>query len=162
MHASIEVPADSPELNLAQLMLAEHGPAGVVLLLVALLVWKVVIPGVHAAGKMFREFFDHHLKQGAENNAELKALRESMTEVKAAVVTGDERVRHELEGMHRSLEANLAATTAHVKEHDREIEAIKSRQGEHERRLIGLELHAGNSGVFRHPQSPPPPPASAA
>lgn len=161
MHAYIEVPADtSAEFGLAQLMLAEHGPTGVVLLIIALLVWKVVVPGLQAAGKMLRDFFDHSLKQGAENNTELKALRESMTEMKAVVAAGDEHTRRELESVRHSLEAALAATTAHVKSHDRELETIRTKQGEHERRLIGLELQAGNSGVYRHPHTPPSPPST--
>ena len=95
---------------------------------------------------------------GAENNAELKALRESMTEVKAAVVTGDERVHHE--PGYAPQPGGLAATTAHVKEHDRGSKR-SSRGREHERRLIGLKTTRATvvcSAIRNHHRHRPHPP----
>lgn len=146
MLAFLEVPGD-PEMGLLQVMLAEHGPGGVVTVLLVLFVWKVVIPGLHAAGKMARELFDQHLKQGA-------ATLERLASVETAIKASDAHTAAKLDGVQRGLESSLSTQSAHMRVHDREIEGLKSVSDGHEHRIRGLELHAGNSGVYQRPRAP--------
>ena len=147
MLAYVEVPGD-PEMGLLQVMLAEHGPGGVITLLVVLFVWKVAIPGLNAAGKMARELFDQHLKQGGE-------VLERLASLEGAVKAGDVHNATKLDSMQRGLESSLGAQSAHMRVHDREIENLKSGFDGHEHRLRAVEGHqSGNSGVYR--RSPPP------
>lgn len=147
MLALMEVPGD-PEMGLLQVMLAEHGPGGVITLLVVLFVWKVAIPGLNAAGKMARDLFDQHLKQGAMTLDRLSA-------VEAAIKANDAHTGLKLDGVQKGLETFSSTATAHLRIHDREIESLKGVSDDHAHRIRGLELHAGNSGVYQRPRPPP-------
>ena len=144
MLAFMEVPGD-PEMGLLQVMLAEHGPGGVITLLVVLFVWKVAIPGLNAAGKMARELFDQHLKQGGE-------VLERLASLEGAIKAGDVHNAAKLDSMQKGLEASLGTATAHMRVHDREIENLKQGFDGHEHRIRAVEMHhSGNSGVYKRP-----------
>jgi hypothetical protein len=145
MLALMEVPGD-PEMGLLQVMLAEHGPGGVITILVVVFIWKVAIPGLNAAGKMARELFDQHLKQGGE-------VLERLASLESAVKAGDVHNAAKLDSMQRGLEASLGAATAHMRVHDREIENLKQGFDGHEHRIRAVEL-THNSGAYKRP--PPP------
>lgn len=145
MLAYMEVPGD-PEMGLLQVMLAEHGPGGVITLLVVLFVWKVAIPGLNAAGKMACELFDQHLKQGGE-------VLERLASLEGAVKAGDRHNADKLDGMQKGLESFSGAANAHLRVHDREIESLKSVVDTHGHHIRELQ-HAGNSGVYRRPTPP--------
>ena len=142
--ALVEATGD-PEMGLLQVMLAEHGPGGLLAIIVGVLVWKLMIPGLRAAGAMARQLFEQHLKQGAETLERLASLE-------GAVKAGDAHNASKLDGVQRGLESSLSTQTAHIRTHDREIESLKSGFDGHEHRIRAVELHhSGNSGVFRRP-----------
>lgn len=148
--AFLQVPAaGGEELGLLQIMLAEHGPSGVFYSLVALIVWKLVIPALKGVGEAAQALFKKHLEQGAESLERLASLESAFKE-------SDKHNTVKLEAIRQSVEASNATIATNLRVHDREIADLKAGHGEHEHRIRGLELHvgAGNSGVFRRPPAP--------
>ena len=147
MLAFIEVPGD-PEMGLLQVMLAEHGPGGLITLLVALFAWKIVFPALKAVGTNAQALFDQHLKQGAQMN-------ERLASVETAVKAGDTHNAAKLDSLQKGLETSLSTATAHMRVHDREIESLKQGFDGHEHRIRAVELHhSSNSGVYPRPRPP--------
>jgi hypothetical protein len=143
-----------PELGLLQVMIAEHGPGGLITILVAVFVWKVAIPGLQAAGKMARDLFNQHLEQGAKTLERLASLE-------TAVKAGDAHNAAKLDSVQRGLENSLGAAISHMHTHDREIESLKLASDGHEHRIRGVELQLsrGDAGAYRRPKTLPPPSA---
>lgn len=147
MRQMVEVPDVPDGYDLTSLMLAEHGPTGVLLIGVGLLLWKVVLPILQQVMKNAQELFNQLLNQSKQNNEQLARLE-------VAVTKSDEGNRAAVASLRDSFDASTRAISSRLEKHEAVLRGVELGHVDHEHRIRGLEAQAGGSGVYRRPAPP--------